>query len=73
MPIATALAGVNMRLKGNAYRELHWHSAGEVLLSVDVTFNSRFSFVISSGDMSLQEVLASMLLTRMEKPMLPKL
>ena len=29
LPIATALAGVNMRLKPGAIRELHWHSAAE--------------------------------------------
>ncbi|KZO97303.1 putative oxalate decarboxylase/oxidase [Calocera viscosa TUFC12733] len=29
MPIATALAGVNMRLEAGAYRELHWHTAAE--------------------------------------------
>ncbi|PVI05089.1 Bicupin, oxalate decarboxylase/oxidase [Periconia macrospinosa] len=29
LPIATAMAGVNMRLSPNAYRELHWHKAGE--------------------------------------------
>ena len=29
MPVATDLAGVNMRLKANAYRELHWHTAAE--------------------------------------------
>ncbi|CAE7207976.1 unnamed protein product [Rhizoctonia solani] len=29
MPIATAMAGVNMRLKAGGIRELHWHSAAE--------------------------------------------
>lgn len=29
LPVATALAGVNMRLEANAYRELHWHKASE--------------------------------------------
>lgn len=29
LPIATTLAGVNMRLKAGAVRELHWHKAGE--------------------------------------------
>jgi len=29
MPIATAMAGVNMRLKPGAVRELHWHSTAE--------------------------------------------
>lgn len=30
MPLASALAGVNMRLKAGAVRELHWHSTAEV-------------------------------------------
>jgi len=29
MPIATAMAGVNMRLKAGAIRELHWHLTAE--------------------------------------------
>ncbi|KAK4546606.1 hypothetical protein LTR36_001823 [Oleoguttula mirabilis] len=29
LPIGTAMAGVDMRLAPNAYRELHWHSANE--------------------------------------------
>ncbi|KAF8675634.1 Oxalate Decarboxylase [Rhizoctonia solani] len=29
MPIATAMAGVNMRLKAGGIRELHWHTAAE--------------------------------------------
>ncbi|QIW95780.1 hypothetical protein AMS68_001298 [Peltaster fructicola] len=29
LPIATAMAGVDMRLSPNAYRELHWHKANE--------------------------------------------
>ncbi|WP_443045219.1 cupin domain-containing protein [Streptomyces malaysiensis] len=29
MPIATTLAGVNMRLKPGAFRELHWHKQSE--------------------------------------------
>ncbi|POS72015.1 oxalate decarboxylase [Diaporthe helianthi] len=29
LPAATAMAGVNMRLGPNAYRELHWHTANE--------------------------------------------
>ena len=29
MSIATEMAGVNMRLRANVYRELHWHTAGE--------------------------------------------
>ena len=30
MSIATALAGVNMRLEAGAIREMHWHNDGEV-------------------------------------------
>lgn len=29
LPAATEMAGVDMRLSPNAYRELHWHSASE--------------------------------------------
>ena len=29
LPVATSLAGVNMRLKAGAYRELHWHREAE--------------------------------------------
>ena len=29
LPIATAMARVDMRLSPNAYRELHWHKANE--------------------------------------------
>lgn len=29
LPIAKAMAGVDMRLEPNAYRELHWHKANE--------------------------------------------
>lgn len=29
LPIATAMAGVDMRLSPNAYRELHWHKSAE--------------------------------------------
>lgn len=29
MPDATEMAGVDMRLEPAAYRELHWHVAGE--------------------------------------------
>ncbi|KAB5590059.1 Oxalate decarboxylase [Ceratobasidium theobromae] len=29
MPIATAMAGVNMRLKAGAIREMHWHTTAE--------------------------------------------
>jgi oxalate decarboxylase len=29
LPVATTIAGVDMRLNPGAYRELHWHAAGE--------------------------------------------
>lgn len=29
LPVATSMAGVDMRLEPNAYRELHWHKANE--------------------------------------------
>ena len=29
LPVATTLAGVNMRLNAGAYRELHWHKEAE--------------------------------------------
>ncbi|POS81668.1 hypothetical protein EPUL_006317, partial [Erysiphe pulchra] len=29
LPVASAMAGVDMRLEPNAYRELHWHKANE--------------------------------------------
>ena len=29
LPISTAMAGVNMRLKADAVREMHWHKEGE--------------------------------------------
>lgn len=34
LPIAAAMAGVDMRLAPNAYRELHWHSGNEWSVSV---------------------------------------
>jgi oxalate decarboxylase family bicupin protein len=35
MPDATAMAGVDMRLEPGAYRELHWHIAGEWALMLN--------------------------------------
>ncbi|KAF2702667.1 Bicupin, oxalate decarboxylase/oxidase [Pleomassaria siparia CBS 279.74] len=35
IPTATAMAGVNMRLSPNAYRELHWHKDGEWALMLN--------------------------------------
>ncbi|OQN96739.1 hypothetical protein B0A48_17163 [Cryoendolithus antarcticus] len=42
LPIATAMAGVDMRLSPNAYREMHWHKANEwsLILNGSVRLNS---------------------------------
>ena len=37
MPDATLMAGVDMRLEPGAYRELHWHVAGEWALMMNGT------------------------------------
>jgi oxalate decarboxylase/phosphoglucose isomerase-like protein (cupin superfamily) len=34
MPLATEMAGVNMRLEAGALRELHWHKTAEASRSV---------------------------------------
>lgn len=42
LPIAKAMAGVDMRLEPNAYRELHWHTANEwsIILNGSVRLNA---------------------------------
>ncbi|KAK8167811.1 RmlC-like cupin domain-containing protein [Phyllosticta citrichinensis] len=35
LPVATAMAGVDMRLEPNAYRELHWHKQNEWALMLN--------------------------------------
>jgi oxalate decarboxylase family bicupin protein len=42
LPIASAMAGVDMRLEPNAYRELHWHKANEwaLVLNGSVRLNA---------------------------------
>lgn len=42
LPIAKAMAGVDMRLEPNAYRELHWHKANEwsIILNGSVRLNA---------------------------------
>lgn len=47
LPIATAMAGVDMRLSPNAYRELHWHKANE--WSLILTGTVRIASVDESG------------------------
>ncbi|EGO03744.1 hypothetical protein SERLA73DRAFT_149937 [Serpula lacrymans var. lacrymans S7.3] len=56
MPIATELAGVDMRLEAGAIRELHWHSAGEwaYVLKGDL----RVSTVTPEGQVYLGDVSA---------------
>lgn len=58
LPIATAMAGVDMRLSPGAYRELHWHKAnewslmlnGSVRLYSSNTAGENFEDTISAGD-----------------------
>ncbi|KAF2155088.1 oxalate decarboxylase, secreted [Myriangium duriaei CBS 260.36] len=42
LPVATAMAGVDMRLEPHAYRELHWHKASEwsLILNGSVRLNA---------------------------------
>ena len=47
LPIATAMAGVDMRLPPHAYRELHWHKANEWSLILNGTV--RISAVDEAG------------------------
>lgn len=47
LPIATAMAGVDMRLQPNAYRELHWHKANEWSLILNGT--ARLTAVNEAG------------------------
>jgi oxalate decarboxylase family bicupin protein len=48
LPIATALAGVDMRLEPNAYRELHWHKQTEWSLILNGTI--RLSAMNEAGE-----------------------
>jgi len=48
LPIATAMAGVDMRLEPNAYRELHWHKANEWSLILNGTV--RLNAVNEAGE-----------------------
>ncbi|KAG6377574.1 putative oxalate decarboxylase/oxidase [Boletus reticuloceps] len=54
MPVATAIAGVNMRLEAGAIREMHWHTDGEwaYMLSGYV----RVSCLTPQGQIYLQDV-----------------
>ena len=48
LPVATAMAGVDMALAPNAYRELHWHSAAE--WSYILNGSARASAVNENGE-----------------------
>jgi oxalate decarboxylase len=47
LPIATTMAGVDMRLKPGAIRELHWHNTGE--WAIMLAGNARVTLVDSEG------------------------
>ncbi|KAF2116132.1 RmlC-like cupin domain-containing protein [Lophiotrema nucula] len=56
LPVAKAMAGVNMRLEPNGYREMHWHSAGEWALMLNGSV--RISAVNEDGQSFIDDVTA---------------
>lgn len=54
LPIAKAIAGVNMRLTAGGVRELHWHTAGEWALML--YGNARITAVDSTGKSFVADV-----------------
>ncbi|KAL2827950.1 RmlC-like cupin domain-containing protein [Aspergillus cavernicola] len=54
MPGATAMAGVMMRLEAGAYRELHWHTAGEWALLLNGS--ARIQAVDENGQTFIDDV-----------------
>ncbi|KAF1950909.1 Bicupin, oxalate decarboxylase/oxidase [Byssothecium circinans] len=54
LPIATNMAGVNMRLSPNAYREMHWHKAGEWALMLNGSV--RIQVVNDDGETFVDDV-----------------
>lgn len=54
LPAATAMAGVDMRLAPNAYRELHWHTAGEWALMLKGSV--RLAAVNEDGESFLDDI-----------------
>ncbi|KAF2468460.1 Bicupin, oxalate decarboxylase/oxidase [Lindgomyces ingoldianus] len=56
LPIATAMAGVNMRLSPHAYRELHWHKSGEWALMLNGSV--RITAVNEAGQTFVDDVTA---------------
>ncbi|KAL4914679.1 RmlC-like cupin domain-containing protein [Aspergillus aurantiobrunneus] len=56
MPDATKMAGVDMRLEPSAYRELHWHLAGE--WSLVLNGSCRIQAVNEDGETFIDDVTA---------------
>ncbi|APA12215.1 hypothetical protein SS1G_10796 [Sclerotinia sclerotiorum 1980 UF-70] len=56
MPIATEMAGVDMRLAPGAYRELHWHTANE--WSLVLKGSVRISAVNEKGESFIDDISA---------------
>ncbi|KAL3491013.1 oxalate decarboxylase [Aspergillus germanicus] len=54
MPGATKMAGVDMRLEANAYRELHWHVAGE--WSLVLNGSARIQAINEDGQTFIDDV-----------------
>ncbi|KAL2009489.1 hypothetical protein VTN00DRAFT_5296 [Thermoascus crustaceus] len=54
MPAATEMAGVDMRLEPGAYRELHWHVAGE--WSIVLNGTCRIQAVNENGETFIDDV-----------------
>ncbi|KDQ07255.1 hypothetical protein BOTBODRAFT_38960 [Botryobasidium botryosum FD-172 SS1] len=54
LPAATKIAGVNMRLKAGAIRELHWHTAAE--WAYMISGNARITAVNSDGQNYIADV-----------------
>jgi oxalate decarboxylase family bicupin protein len=54
LPIATAMAGVDMRLSPNAYRELHWHKSAEWALMLNGS--ARISAVNEDGQNFIDDI-----------------
>ncbi|KAI0481982.1 RmlC-like cupin domain-containing protein [Xylariaceae sp. FL0804] len=56
LPVATAMAGVDMRLAPNAYRELHWHQSAE--WAYIFTGSVRISSVNQNGETFVDDLQA---------------
>jgi oxalate decarboxylase family bicupin protein len=56
LPASVAMAGTNMRLSPNAYRELHWHKQGE--WSLMLNGSARLSSINEAGETFIDDVSA---------------